>query len=519
MKTAFFIPLFAMLFVACTVQPTLPAADNAEQSATNLPGSGDVVWLAPSDPVSMDPHRVGDHPSWNAQSQVFEGLTWFDENHVLQPLLAYSFEQIEPTVWEFVLRQDVYFSDGEPFNAYAVLRSLDRVRSDHIASPSAPVMLGMVSDITIESDYIIRVHTFYPFAPLPTHFTTSATFIVSPAAIAYEEAGGTTVSENPVGTGPFVQYERIHGDRIYFVRNPYYWNGPISFERLIWRVIPDTNTRLAMLETGEANGMQGNSMTQPLYSAMENVSYVLNIAPTIHYLSFNLNTEYLADPFVRRAINHAINREAILIINEGGADLATSTAPPFIDFAPQGLLVPERDLEYAHYLLSQSQWPNGGFTIGFWYNIGNSARQLIAELLHADLAALNITVEIEAMEWGAYMESIGAGLHDMFILGWSIVTLDADNAFFGLYHSSNFGASGNRAFFSNPTVDALIEEGHRTGDPLRRQEIYNELGEILAYYIPIIPLWHPHNPFPYTGIDGLHVCLRSVPFFQNVRLI
>ncbi|MFO8042581.1 MAG: ABC transporter substrate-binding protein, partial [Alkalispirochaeta sp.] len=131
-----------------------------------------------------------------------------------------------------------------------------------------------------------------------------------------------------------------------------------------------------------------------------------------------------------------------------------------------------------------------GFSTTLWTN-DNPTRIAIAEIVQNNLAELNIDVEIEVLEWGAYLEQTAEGLHDMFILGWVTVTGDADYGMYALLHSSNVGAAGNRAFYRNDRVDELLDRGRREGDPEDRVGLYHEVQEILIDEAPMLNLYHP----------------------------
>ena len=107
----------------------------------------------------------------------------------------------------------------------------------------------------------------------------------------------------------------------------------------------------------------------------------------------------------------------------------------------------------------------------------------------------------------------------MYIMGWVTMTGDADYGIFPLYHSSNHGSPGNRFFYTNPVVDALLEEGRMSGDPARRAAIYREVTEILIYDAPTVFLFHPFQPVGTNGITGLVTDFNVTPYFHNVRLL
>ena len=94
------------------------------------------------------------------------------------------------------------------------------------------------------------------------------------------------------------------------------------------------------------------------------------------------------------------------------------------------------------------------------------------------------------MEFGTYLEQTAAGQHDMFILGWSNPTGDADYGMYALFHSSQKGNPGNRSFYENPEVDELLDQGRREADPAAREAIYAEVAQLLTDDAPMAFLLH-----------------------------
>ena len=123
-------------------------------------------------------------------------------------------------------------------------------------------------------------------------------------------------------------------------------------------------------------------------------------------------------------------------------------------------------------LLTEAGYPDG-FSCQLWVN--GDVRTRSAQMVQAQLAEIGITVDISTMEWGAFLDALNAGEHEMFILGWSNGTFDADGSTYQLFHSSNHGATGNRAFYSNPEVDTLIEQAQKESDNAKRMELYKEI--------------------------------------------
>src|SRR5699024_1126705 len=108
----------------------------------------------------------------------------------------------------------------------------------------------------------------------------------------------------------------------------------------------------------------------------------------------------------------------------------------------------------------------------------------IAEIAQAQLAEVGIDVDVQVVEWGAYLADTAAGKHDMFILGWVTVTGDADYGLYALFHSSQFGDAGNRTFYANDRVDELLEIGRTAGSPEERLAAYQEAQGIIREEAP-----------------------------------
>jgi len=132
-------------------------------------------------------------------------------------------------------------------------------------------------------------------------------------------------------------------------------------------------------------------------------------------------------------------------------------------------------------------------------NDDNPERVDVALWLQESLSELGITVNVEQVEWGAYLEATGAGEHDMFILGWSNSTGDPDNGISPLFHSDNIGADGNRSFYNNPELDSLLDQARQESDEEKRGEMYTEAQQILVDDAPAIFIRHGENLNAYNN--------------------
>lgn len=489
--------LAGLLLGGCGQAPS-PAAPEAPQKG------GDLVMALLSDAVTLDPHTGNDVPSSNVTYNLYETLVIFDQNNVLQPLLATEWKAVDELTWEFKLRQGVKFHDGSELKAQNVKATFERLLDPAVASQRL-FLYSMIEAITVVDEYTVRFKTKFPFAPLPAHLAHNGGGIISLEAIekdyAEMKAGnkpGSFLAQNPVGTGPFRLESWEPGNQLKLVRNEDYWGEKVKLESVTFKVVPENLTRLSELETGYAHiadPIQPSDVKR--VASMPNAYLHRKSATSLAYIGFNCQKAPFNDVRVRQAISMAINKNDIVDgVYRGTAIPAVGPiAPGVFGFDPAVKSMPF-DKEKAKQLLAEAGFEKG-FSTTIWTN-DNPARIQIAEYVQSKLRELNITVTIEVMEWGAYLDSTGEGKHDMFILGWSTPTLDGDYAMYALFHSSNQGKAGNRSFFADEKVDELLDKGRQEADPAKRLAFYKEAQERLVELAPMLYLIHIED---LTGVN------------------
>nr|WP_156290206.1 glutathione ABC transporter substrate-binding protein [Oceanobacillus salinisoli] len=483
-----------------------------EESGTT--GGGDLVIANNSDAVSLDPAGSNDVPSSDVQANIYESLTKQDENMEVQPSLAETWEAVEDNVWEFKLREGVKFHDGSDFNAEVVKANIERVLDPDVASPRS-FLYEMITDIEVVDDYTVRFTTEYPFSALPAHLAHSGGAMVSLEQIEADYAAmedgaepGSVINENPTGTGFFVFDEWEPGSYIRLVRNDDYWGEHAKLDSVTFKVVSEPLTRVAELETGEshiANPISPNNRAQ--VEATDGIHVAQQGSVSLSYIGFNMEKEPFDDPLVRQAINMAIDKEQIITgIYEGvGTPAIGPLAPDVFGYDPNASGL-EHDPVRARELLAEAGYEDG-FSTTLWTN-DNQERMDTATNIQAQLAEFGIDVEIEVVEWGAYLEQTANGEHDMFILGWSTVTGDADYGLYALFHSNNVGEPGNRTFTKDPELDELLDQARQEPDPDTRLEIYSEIQELL---VDIAPMLYIHHQDYLLGVNDSVKGLTQLP--------
>lgn len=488
--------------------------------------SGDLILAVLSDASSLDPAGSNDVPSSVVQENIYETLVNRDDENNIVESLAVEWKDVDESTYEFKLREGVKFHDGEDFNAEAVKANLDRILDEKVASPRY-FLYEMIESVEVIDEYTVQIKTEYPFAPLYAHLSHSGGAMISPKSIEEDYAAmedgqqaGTIISENPVGTG-FFKFESWNpGTEIKLVKNEEYWGDKPHIDSVTFKVIPESTTRNADLERGFVHVVDP---VQPIeveeINAGDYAQVLQKASASLSYIGFNAEKEPFNDPKVRQAISMMVNKEEMIDgVYEGFGIPAKGPLAPSIFGYNDDAKPLEYNVEEAKKLMEEAGYADG-FDTTIWTN-DNPQRIDMAIILQNSLKELNINAEVEQMEFGAYLEKTAEGEHDMFILGWSNATGDADYGMYALFHSSQKGNPGNRTFYENPEVDKLLDEGRREADPEKRIEIYNQIQEHLIEDAPMVYIHHQEYLLGVSNqITGFEIDEAGMYKLQNVKFV
>ncbi len=442
---------------------------------------------ATSDAVTLDPHGENDQPSSRVRSQIYEPLVRQDAELNLIPGLATEWEQIDDTTWEFKLREGVMFHNGIEFTADDVKFTLERLSAPETAADGA-FIVGFLDSVEVVDDYTVIINTEYPFAPMLSHLAHPVTGMLNREAV--EEAGDDYGTQVVVGTGPFEFVDWVTGSHIDLRRYEDYWGENAQADTVRFRAIPENTVRAIEVETGGVDiAYDIAPVDEERLQDVDGLYLDKYDTLATHYIGFNAQKEPFDDVKVRRAINHAIDVEAITeFVYTGQAVTASSPLSDNVWGANTDLDEYTFDPDLARTLLAEAGYEDG-FSTTIWTN-DNPLRMQIAEMVQSDLRQVGVDVDVQVLEWGTFLQDTGDGLHDMFILGWVAVTGDADYGLYALFHEDNYGSAGNRTFWSSPRVNELLDIGRANSDPEVRREAYMEAQEIIAEEAPWVFLIH-----------------------------
>jgi peptide/nickel transport system substrate-binding protein len=473
-----------MIFAqACSTKSTSSTDSAGKKEGTKQGGTLTVVRL--SDATKLDPAFITDIPSANIVYQkVYQTLIAPDKDFKIQPQLAKEWKVVNDTTWEFKLQEGVKFHDGAPFNAEAVKTTFDRILDPKTESPQRE-KFSMIKEVKVVDDYTVQLLLEYPYAPLLSILASQEGSIISPKAI---KENPDSLSQHPVGTGPFVFESWKTGQEISLKRNENYWGKKANIDRVVFKVVPEDATRLAMIETGEANINDQVPVTEiERIEASDKMGLYRTEGLAVEYLGFNVKKKPFDDVRVRKAISHAIEREAIIkgVYNNVGTLANVAMSPKVLGYSEK-VKAYDYDLNEAKKLLKEA-----GYEKGLDVTLLTSDRKErinMAEVMQSQLKGIGINVKIQVMEYGAYIDMIDKGEHEMAIGGWGNATGDGDYNQYNLFHSASQGAAGNTFYYSNPDVDKLIESARKETDEQTRLKLYEEVMQKEiddAVYVPI----------------------------------
>lgn len=436
-----------------------------------------------SDAKTLDPQATNDTSSSSTLIQMYEPLLEFSKDKKMIPLLAESWEQIDPLSYKIVLRKGVKFHNGDELTADDAIFSLHRM-----TLPSSAPVKSYGDNIDPEGfkkidDYTFIVKTKVPMTAFLGNLSHSSAYIMNKKVV---EAEGENYGNHPIGTGPFVFVSKVKGDRTIMERFDDYWGEKAKTKTLIYRCIPEANSKVIELETGNVDIIYNVPYTDIERLKKENkVDIVATPGMNITYLGLNTQTKPFDDPKVRKAISLAIDKESLneVVYNS----YATVPTGPFL---PKHLYYPENpgkfiyEPEESKKLLAEAHFPKD-YQMTIWTN-DRKERIDSATIIQAQLAEVGINAEVQILEWGTFLEKLKSGNLPAFIIGWAASDSNPDPDIWvsGPFHSKNAGPS-NRVWLKDSLVDELIDKGKVTPDGAERGEIYtalwNRLNDLTAW--------------------------------------
>ncbi len=513
----------------------VPATAKVEEPQEIEERTGGVLRRLWSDPPTLDPHLSGDTRSAGVVVEIFSGLVALNTDLQLVPDVADRWEiSNDGKTYTFYIRDNARFHDGKPITASDFKWSLERAASPDTASPVADTYLsdivgvqdvleGNTTDISgvrVIDDRTLQIEIDAPKAYFLAKMTYPTAYVLDRENV---DAGGSSWTDAPNGSGPFRLAEYRVGEVIVLERNENFYLEPPHLDSVIMNLAGGQS--MAMYENDEIDITSvGLFELDRVLDPTEPLNKELVIAPpsfTTFYIGFNATEPPFDDPKFRQALTHAVDKD--LIANEVLSTLVTpayGVLPPGFPGYNANLEGLQFDPDLARQLLSESKYadadtrprivvtvPGTGGSIGL-------DMEVVIEMWRQEL---EVEVEIQQVEWATYLQDLNANKFQAFGgSGWQADYPDPQDFLDILFHTDS---KQNHTSYSNPELDAILEQARTEPDVERRVELYHQAEDLIVQDAPMLPLWYTGEQYVLIKghIEDYRLTPMTIPKLRHVK--
>ena len=450
------------------------------------------------DAATLDPANHRSRISEGVIRNMYDGILARDDQMLVWPELAESFEQLDDVTYEARLRKGVKFHDGSEMTAEDVKYTFDRLTKEGaMGGQTSPrqSLLGPLVETSVVDEYTIRfkLANAWPVFPrmLPFQEVVSKAFV--------EEVGTEGLATQVNGTGPFKLVEWRQGDSIIMERFDGYYGGadgiapvgPAKVDRVIFRIIPESASRVAALLAGEVDLI--NELPVHAMKRVEDnpdTKVLKTLGTRSFFILLNTTRAPFDDVRVRKAANHAVDKQLIIdrILNGLAVPINGILSPQSFGHNPS-LPAYDHDPEKAMQLLADAGHPDG---IDVVLDAETPFKD-IAEAIAASMASGGIRAKVQLWERNALRASWDPKKpkeRDMYFSSWGSGALDPAGIFVPVLRSD---ARGNRSGYLNAEVDRLLDAANGEADQEKRSQMYRDAQVIVNDEAPLVFLWLPQD--------------------------
>jgi peptide/nickel transport system substrate-binding protein len=441
---------------------------------------------------NLDPVTQDANPDIWAFMQIYQQLVRVNvKGDGFDPDLAEKWTtSADGRTWTFMLRKNAKFSTGDPVTAADVVWSLKRARDTKGPWKWA---LEAVEDIAAKDDHTVVISLKEPWAPFLADISLFSNSILSKKA--FEKASQEDISNKPVGSGPFMLAEWKKGEVLIMKANPHYHEkGVPKTPELHIRYIPDDNTRIIALQSGEVDGID-----YPPFSRMEELrkdaklEAQLNPSTQVSHLSLNTREAPLNNVKFRQALAYATDRAAIVkAVCFGNCTPATTFLPMTTPFFNKGSKGYPYDLNKAKQLLKESGVATP-VTLKLLFRSNDAVHQPTAVALKEMWGKLGVTLELDPLDRATATQRYRANQFQVYVTSWTNDIPDPSQL--AAYELGFTESESYHSGYKSAEMDALLARGLRETNQEKRRQIYYEIQELALRDSPLIWLYYS----PYTA--------------------
>ena len=470
--------LLSLLLIICFAIGLLSGCGSSktEQTGTAVK-KNQLIYGAEFEPEKINPALSVN----NCDDLIFRGLMRFDENNVPQKDIAQDIK-ISPDgkTYDITIKKGVKFHDGVELKAEDAAFTINTILDKNVVSELSPDF-AEVQKAEATGDYTLKIFLKQQFPPLLDKLTVG---IIPKHAFPNGEINNAAFNHQPIGCGPYMFDKWEKGKSLTLKAFPDYYRAKANIATVIFKFIPDFNARAVQLKTGEVDMAFLEPSQVATFEKEKNIKLYMMQSADYRCMMYNMHFDLWKNVNVRKAFNYAVDREAILkgiMFNHGMVAYGPLQRNKYAsnDFEKYGY-----DLKKSAALLDQAGWKMG--KDGFRYKDGkklaftltapstDEVRVNIANYLSDQFKKIGADVKVAALDWSV----IKINDCDAFVLGWGS-PFDADDHTYKLFHSSQMKLN-NFGSYSNPKVDALLEQARISTDTAERAKLYAEFQKELA---------------------------------------
>ena len=454
--------------------------DEKDEEPAKEAHADSIVLAIKDEPPTLNPYDHASVASGYMNQLTFNSLFTIDLD-TLQPIpdLVDTYENIDDVTWNFKLKEGIKFHDGTDLTAEDVKDSLEFSRE----FVSSTQYNSFWTEVKVVDDLNFTIITDGPYAKILDDLASNCNSIVPSELI----ASGNDFNTNPIGSGPYKFTHWELGDHLTFVKNEEYFDKDHmpTITDMTWRIIPEGSSRTIALETGEVDvvvDVESNDVERIREAEGLELQEVEGLR--VAFFALNMENPMFADAKVRRAINSLLDKEAIVQVAVNGQGVASVSMDP----APYAGVTQENavtfDKDAAMKLFDEAGVDPS--TLKFSVICFDDTTRRTAEVLQGMLQEAGITMEIESLDFAAWLERYLAGDFEASLGGFS--SSNVLTYMKGLWHTSTIGAT-NGSRISVPELDALIEKALITLDESERTAVVTEISKMVNELNPFIPLY------------------------------
>ncbi len=497
--------MVTMLFSGCGSAKTFQSTPTASSEAP-APVREDIRIAMESDPPTLHPF---DHKSVTANymnALTFNQLFRVDLDTLMPvPDLCEKYERTSDTEWLFKIYENVNFHDGSHMTSADVAASMEYARK----YPTTKDYSSFWKSVEIVDEYTVKVTTDGPYALTLPNLTSIR--IVPKALIDQNHDFGT----KPIGSGPYRFVSQTLGESLSFEAFDGYFNAAHQpkIKHMTWRIIPEGSSRTIALETGEIDTIievEANDVERLDASDATEVHKV--DGTRVNFFSMNNEVYPFNNKDFRRAMNAAIDREAVITVAVNGQGVKTTAQTPAMFEGASTANAQDYDIDKAKEYLAASGVKVEG--LSFSCIVSNDTARRGAEVIQANLKELGINMEIVAMDYATLLSTIMPGKYETSVIGYTSSTMTMYA--YGVFHSNSLNAA-NLARVKDAKVDELIDLAKTQIDDAERGETLKQLTEYLNEQSPFVSLYHPIVArATNSALKGFKVSAAGGMWFEDV---